>query len=306
MSTTSYTAAAFTISKRQEVVTFATHVYFSLRFNNSVPVVCTTKFETVQTLVTVLGEGVPHSDRRQALLILNNLCIPPENKAAILFGEPAEHLITALLHILQNRLAESYLAAVTLLNLSYLQDDHAKTMLFTYIPILDTNKEASETYSYQLPVDNPLSLIRTLESVMKEFCVYVPQRHIHSVEQQCVRWCMNVVRNLVSTVHDNAVVVGMKTFIPAIAAECLSHADTSNLNHWTRDSLEDACLMLLVHVCKIDACLERLKSNERVMDQAIAVCEELESSAEGIHQRRAAALLERLDDGGTRSVGYSV
>ena len=226
-----------------------------------VPVVCTTKFETVQTLATALTEDVPHADRRQALLILNNLCIPTENKAAILFGEPAEHLITALLHILRHRLAESYLAAVTLLNLSYLQDDHAKNMLFTYIPTPDFNEDASVTYSYQLPVDNPFSLIRTLEATMKDFYVYVAQKQVHSVEKQCVRWCMNVVRNLVSTVQENAFVVGSKTVVPAIAAECLSHADASNLNHWTRDSVEDASLMLLVHVCRIDACLEVMKQN---------------------------------------------
>ena len=270
-----------------------------------IPVVCTTKFEAVQTLATALTDDMPPADRRQALLILNNLCIPNENKAAILFGEPAEHLITALLHILRHRMAESYLAAVTLLNLSYLQDDHAKNMLFTYIPIADVNEDASVTYSYQLPVDNPLSLIRTLEAVMKDFYVYMPQKQVHSVEKQCVRWCMNVVRNLVSTVHDNALVVGTKTFVPAIAAECLSHADTSNLNHWTRDSVEDASLMLLVHVCRIDECLEAMKQNQRLIDHVVAVCEQLESSTDGIHQRRASALLERFEDS-SRSVGYSV
>ena len=201
-------------------------------FPKSVPAVCTTKFETVQSLVTALGENVPHSDRRQALLILNNLCIPTENKAAILFGEPAEPLLNTLLSILRHRLAESYLAAVTLLNLSYLQDDHAKTMLFTYVPIPDEQEDAIETYSHQLPVDNPISLIRTLESVLKEFVGYVgrqPKTVVYSVEQQCCRWSMNVIRNLV-TVPEHALTVGTKTVIPAVAAECLSHADTSNLS----------------------------------------------------------------------------
>ena len=259
----------------------------------------------MQSLSTALTEDASSADRRQALLILNNLCIPTENKAAILFGEPAEHLITALLNVLRHRMAESYLAAVTLLNLSYLQDDHAKNMLFTYIPIPDGNEDASATYSYQQPVDHPLSLIRTLEAVMKDFYVYVPQKDVHSVEKQCVRWCMNVVQNLVSTVQDNAFVVGTKTIIPAIAAACLSHADTSNLSHWTRDSVEDASLMLLVHVCRIDECLEAMKQNHRVVDQVVTVCEQLESSAEGIHQTRASALLERFG-GSSRSVGYSV
>ena len=278
--------------------------YISLPFLLSVPAVCNT--DTVETLVAALGEGVPHSDRRQALLILNNLCIPTENKAAILFGEPAEHLITALLYVLRHRLAESYLAAVTLLNLSYLQDDHAKTMLFNYVPIPDGNQEATETYSLQLPIDNPLSLIRTLESVLKDFVRYVGRKDVHSVEQQCCRWSMNVVRNLV-TVQENAVAVGCKTVIPAVAAECLAHADTSDLSQWTRDSLEEACLMLLVHVCQMDECLDLLKENNRATSQVMIVCENLEA-ARGIHQTRAAALLERFEEAtaSARSVGYSV
>lgn len=249
---------------------------------------------------------MPHSDRRQALLILNNLCIPTENKAAILFGEPAEHLLTALLYILRHRLAESYLAAVTLLNLSYLRDDHAKNMLFTYVPVPEENQEATETYSYQPPVDNPLSLIRTLEAVMRDFVGFVP-RDVNSVEQQCCRWSMNVVRNLV-TVEENAVAVGTKTVIPAIAAECLSHADTTNLSQWTRDSLEDASLMLLIHVCKLDQCLRGLITNDRLTDQVMTVCEKLETQAGGIHSTRAGALLERFEEAAAsaRSVGYSV
>jgi hypothetical protein len=295
-------ARVFNLELRTHFAVFRTNVP-GLVYSHSVPAVCTTSFATIQALVTCLKPTVAATDRRQAILIINNLCIPTENKAAILFGEPCDTLLTALLELIRNRQAESYLATVALLNLSYLQDDHAKTMLYNYVPARD-NGEAATKYTYQLPGDNPYSTIRTVESLLREYVPYANQK-INSVEQQCCRWSMNVVRNLVS-VPDNALAVGTKTAIPALAAQCLSGADTTNLKKWTRDSLEDACLMLLVRVCKIDKCLNVLKKDQTATDQLVAVCEELED-AQGIHQTRAVALLERFDEETScRSVGFSV
>ena len=129
----------------------------------SVPAVCTTSFKTVEVLVTCLHGNVSMNDRRQALLILNNLCIPIENKAAIIFGEPYEVLMDALLAIVRSRSNESYLALVTLLNLSYIQDDHGKVALYNFVPKLNTGgtSDAASQYGAQLPIDNPLSTIRT-------------------------------------------------------------------------------------------------------------------------------------------------
>lgn len=273
---------------------------------DSVPAVCTTSFATIQALVTCLKATAAAPDRRQALLIINNLCIPTENKAAILFGEPCEPLLSALLELIRDRHAESYLAAVVLLNLSYLPDDHAKTTLYNFVPsrVHNQNGEAASQYSYQLPGDDPHSTIRTLESLLKDYVPYLNHK-VNSVEQQCCRWSMNVLRNLV-TVPEFASAVGTKTAIPVLAVLCLSHADASNLKAWTRDSLEDACLVLLVRVCKIEASVVALKENKSALDQLLTVCEELEGT-QGIHQARAGALFERLDEvNSTHSIGYSV
>lgn len=271
----------------------------------SVPAVCTTSYATIQALSTCLNATAAATDRRQALLIVNNLCIPTENKAAILFGEPCEPLLNALLALIRDRLPESFLAAVTLLNLSYLQDDHAKMTLYNYIPtvVSDDNSGAASTYTYQLPGDDPISTIRTLESLLKDCFPYINQK-VNSVEQQCCRWSMNVVRNLV-TVPENALAVGTKTAIPALAVAALSQADTADLRTWVRASLEDACLMLLVHVCKIDACVNSLKENKAALENLLNVCEKLDGSP-GIHQMRAAALFQRLDDVDTSTAGNSV
>ena len=84
--------------------------------------------------MTCLHSNVSTNDRRQSLLILNNLCIPIENKAAIIFGEPFEVLMEALLALVRDRSSESYLALVTLLNLSYIQDDHGKVAIYNFVP----------------------------------------------------------------------------------------------------------------------------------------------------------------------------
>jgi hypothetical protein len=277
-----------------------------------VPAICTTSFATIQILATCLHPLVPAADRRQALLIVNNLCIPIENKAVIIFGESFESLIDAFLELIGTRSAESYLVLVALLNLSYIQDDHAKTAIYNHIPQKShhdsSNNEAASQYSYQLPGDNPLSTIRTLESLLQDCVPYVVNRRsINSIEQQCCRWSMNVIRNLINTIPTHAIAVGKNTLIPALAVQCLAKSDTTNLTTWTRDSLEDACLMILVHICRIDDCIVVLKKNKVAMDELLAVCEELKNTKPGIHQLRAASLLDRLEDFNcAQSTGYSV
>ena len=98
-----------------------------------------------------------------------------------------------------------------------------------------------------------------------------------------------------------------KCTVPLVAVECLSHADTTNLTTWTRNSLEDACLMLLVRVWRVDDCLKAFKENKVAVDKLVGVCDQLKGTR-GIHQARAAALLEGLDEhnSSSQSIGYSV
>jgi hypothetical protein len=185
-------------------------------------------------------------------------------------------------------LPESYLAACTLFNLSGLED--AKTMVLNFVPS-QKDEEAESVYSYQRPEDDSWSTIRTLESALKDYAPYVTKakyQTVHSVEQQAARWCMNVVRNLV-TDKDNAVVVGTKTAIPVLAAFFL---DTSqrDLGLWTRDSLEDACLMVLVRCATYDECLPHLNRPETA--RALSKL----SKVGGIHQTRAVLLLHRFQE----------
>lgn len=191
------------------------------------------------------------------------------------------------------------MATVCLLNLSYIQDERAKTMFLEFVPVVTGH--ASSMLNYKFPVDNPTSLLRTLESLLKDSVMYV--RHNGSAEYQCCRWSINVIRNLV-TLRSNALIVGTKTEFPMLVAECLSAVETTNLHKWTRDSLEDASLMFFVHICKLDECLENIPRS--VIQRVTPICEKL-GKQKGIHQVSAVALLERFDElKSSHSVGFSV
>jgi hypothetical protein len=259
-----------------------------------------------------LNRNIAVNDRRQALLILNNLCIPIENKPAIVFGEPFEVLMDALFELILSRSTESYLALVTLLNLSYIQDNHAKVAMYNYIAKpnagITDNNDAQSQYGIQQPIDNPLSTIRTLESIVQDYAPYViSRRTVNSFELQCCRWSMNVIRNLINTIPAYAMAVGQSTAIPVFAVQFLIKSDTTNLGTWTRDSVEDACLMILIHTCRHDDCVQVLKSNTNAMEELLMFCEELKKTNTGIHQIRASALLDLFEENGlSQSIGYSV
>lgn len=96
-----------------------------------VAMVCTTEWNVVDLLTKCLLNQNPcasgddtmnNNARRIACLILNNLSIPYENKAVMIFGPGSTNLIENLVQIIRLRLPETYLACICLTNLSYLDD----------------------------------------------------------------------------------------------------------------------------------------------------------------------------------------
>lgn len=214
----------------------------------------------------------------------------------ILFGGSSSPLLTAYLSLIRARTPDCYLALVGLVNLSVLVDEQAKAMLLNFVPEVpkEESSDISSDYTFQLPANNPYSLVRTLENVLRDYVPYLQTHHnINSVEQQCCRWSMNALRNL-ATVQDNAVVMATKSAIPEYAVDCLRCANCTNLKDWTRDSLEDAALMLLVHLGKDDDCLVTMRQNSKLRQDIHAICDELVEKGKGIHRTRAIALKERF------------
>lgn len=262
------------------------------RQQNRIPVMCTTRYDIISKLIPCMTSKSLATDRRQALLLVSNLCVPPENKAAIMLGEPAKNLLPVLLDIVTNRLPESYLATVCLFNLSFLEE--SKQFLFTYVPPeMPGDKESKLDYHHYAPIQDPTSLLRTLEAAMKEFLPFVVslpenQRHVMSVEGEVIRYAMGVFRHL-STIDDIAIKIAKETIIPGVAVQCLKASLGKDLALWKRDSMEDACLMLLVRLSQHgEECIEVLRS-----DETESVLASLKGRG-GIHETRATALLRLL------------
>lgn len=275
---------------------------------NSVPMVCTTKYNVTAALLPCLSPSASAPDRRKALLILANLSIPMENKAVMLLQpqplqqtalevqeqeDADDELLSALLRILHLRLGETYLAAACLFNLSFLEEAQARMLTWKcrrYDEIQDTNDESSgRSTTTTIPPDSCLAMI---ESLLLEYTPFLfsdgkggNNSSQPSVQGETVRWCMGAVRNMV-TVPENARLVAT-TRIPELAASCLN-ASTRDLGLWTsRDSLEDACLMLLVYTTSTTSMPDLLA----VLRPALTKIQ----GQGGIHELRAAALLQQLE-----------
>jgi hypothetical protein len=282
--------------------------------------ICTTKFHTIRALIPCLSRDASAAtagDRRRALLLVANLAVPVENKAAILLNpEVADELLPALLRAIRGRWNESYLAAACLFNLSYLDD--AKPRLIRYVAAQLSGEEerkgdpdgdgdnngggsprvAALSYEFYLPEDHPCSLLRILESLVSEYAGFVAAAHPSSqssstsVQREAVRWSMGALRNLVTNARDNAVLVGTKTRIPFLAAACLEMTDRDELSLWFPGSLEDSCLALLAHVAVQPECRSALMRLEPDLHRALA---RLEGKG-GIHEVRAGAILGHVKD----------
>jgi hypothetical protein len=280
------------------------------------PMVCTTRFSAIGSLLPCLSREAAAADRRRALLLVANLAVPAENKAAILLNpEVADGLLPALLRAVRGRWNESYLAAACLFNLSYLDD--AKPRLLRYVaaqlsgeggPGDDGDRAAALSYEFYLPEDHPCSLLRILESLVSEYAGFVGSPSPESgappsspspsaststsVQREAVRWSMGALRNLVTNAPDNAVLVGTKTRVPCLAAACLEATDRDDLALWFPGSLEDSCLALLAHVAVQPECRPALARMEPNLRRALSRLE----GRGGIHEVRAGAILGRVDD----------
>ena len=228
----------------------------------SVPVVCSTRFHTLDALIPCLQVNVAAADRRQALLVLNNLCIPSENKRTILLGPSRDELLLAMLQVLVQKLPECHLVVACLFNLSFYGE--AKGVLLNYVPAVSlqhSDEETPEEYSFSKPTDKKDSFLRILEQVTNEFVPYYvkhkndtkyddPKRQKAqpmTVEASTLRWTFCLLRNLASD-PEHAILLATTTRFPQAALEVLQAVSrhTTDLSQWSHDSLPEACLVFWV------------------------------------------------------------
>ena len=227
----------------------------------SVPVVGSTRFHTLDALIPCIKPDIAATDRRQALLVLNNLCIPSENKRTILLGPSRDELLLVLLQVLVQKLPECHLVVACLFNLSFYEE--AKSLLLNYVPAVSlqqSDEETPEEYNFSKPTEKKDSFLRILEQVTSEFLPYYVKHKTDtmyndpsrkraqpvSVEASTLRWSMCLLRNLASE-PEHAVMLATTTKFPATALEILQvSARHTDLAEWSHDSLPEACLVFWV------------------------------------------------------------
>lgn len=213
-------------------------------YHFSVPLVCTNKWDIVETLANAISVKASTEDRRLGCLILNNLSIPFECKAVMVLGPSSERLLGALCAVIRHGHAESYLCCICLFNLSFLED--GAPAILNYTPATNVSE----------PLDSPLSLLRIVELMMKTYSPYLLSKTVMSVEGEAVRWATGLIRNLSS--KEEACCLIAKTKIPHLV--CAHLRESSNpLTKWTKDSVEDLSLMVLCNLAKYPESLYHLK-----------------------------------------------
>lgn len=281
---------------------------------NRIPVVCNSEWNIIQLLTNLLkqchnADDADEECSRLILLILNNLSIPFDNKAVMVLGPIGTSLIEVLLDVISSGSPITYLCCVCLMNLSILED--SKTVLTTFIPSNSTNtknddsikKNDSSITTSTDPLQNPRSLLRTLEHMIGLYSTLItstsktqnaggsaPPPPVVSVESQAVLWSMGLFRNL-ATKSENSILISQTT-IPSIASSCISNS-RQPICKWTRDSLEDMCLGLLVCLIQCNDSIKILKTKTH-QSQTIINNLEIIVGEPGIHGMRASLICKQL------------
>ena len=201
---------------------------------NRVPMVCSGKYDVLTPLALCLtqesGDG-----RHLACLALNNLSIPTENKRVMALGPASSAVIGGLCKVIAEDKQESYLCCICLMNLSFLEA--SITTMLQHSPVA----EGSDALP---PLDNPESLIRILEKLLKN-APAVPKSG--SGKSEGVRWACGLIKNLAKS-EENAALFG-KTDIPKCVVGNIRNT-TAPPSRWTSNSLEDFSLFVVLNLAQ--------------------------------------------------------
>ena len=201
---------------------------------NRVPMVCSGKYDVLTPLAQCLtqesGDG-----RHLACLALNNLSIPTENKRVMALGPSSSAVIGGLCKVIAEDKQESYLCCICLMNLSFLEASITTMLQHSPVP---------EGKDPKPPLDNPESLIRILEKLLKN-APAVPKSG--SGKSEGVRWACGLIKNLAKS-EENAALFG-KTDIPKCVVDNIRNTSAPP-SRWTSNSLEDFSLFVILNLAQ--------------------------------------------------------
>jgi len=296
--------------------------------SNRVPILCTDRWNVTETLATCISnKATCKENRRMACLVLNNLSIPFENKA---FLVKRNDLLSALMVVIRNMSAESYLCCICLFNLSFLED--AKGALLHYC--CNSHSHANNTVSAleepssftnngtgtstgtgtgtdaHSPLESPLSLVRTTEQMVSTYTgILIDDTNSSSTTTTTNN---NSILNkgkrtkVRSSVEGEAVrwTIGLVRNLTSTKEGCLILGQTQlpklmttiisgsnpDVRFWGRDSLEDFCVQSLVHLAQHAPSLVVLRNIGAKDSLAHLV------GQGGIHDLRAATIIARIEE----------
>ena len=200
--------------------------------------------------------------RRMALLTLNNLCIPMENKRHFMVHS---ELLQALYTNIEELSPDTYLACLCLRNLTCLEDA-------SYERFLSFRK-----------FDNGKDLLTLLETLTVTFAPHLLSRtatkiFLQSAEAHALKWSSGILQQLSKT-HAPDVASHEKCIV--VVLELLQHLSLHlPLHHWTlNDSLGDSLLSIIFNLALADTPLLRRLSTQRYLTHLVG--------KGGIHATRA-------------------
>ena len=166
-----------------------------------------------------------------ALLLLNNLSIPYDNKIIMISGHCSLQLLDCLCRIFDKDIPERVLACICLVNLS-LHELSAKSILY-HAPIQDWCPDLSLLY-------NPESFIKILErSLVLKFDSTPVEL---SIEKESLRWACSLAKNLCSC-EENANLLSLSQIPSSLLTLLEKSVQLPSI--WTVESVEDSALRAL-------------------------------------------------------------
>lgn len=198
--------------------------------HNRTPMLTSRKFDILGALLKrIYREDCEGLDL--ALLLLNNLSIPFDNKIIIILGESSSEILDCLVRIMNKDIPEKVLACICLVNLSLIEES-VKAIMY-HAPIQDWCPDLSLLY-------NPESTIRILERDLR--LKYKSTPVDLSIEKESLRWACNLAGNL-CICEENANLLSLSE-IPSLVLALLKKS-TLPTSLWTADSIENSALRAL-------------------------------------------------------------
>lgn len=202
--------------------------------------------------------------RHLALLALNNLSIPSDNKRAFIADGHREEVLSCLVDVIKNDPAESYLACIAAMNMSFLE-----------------------------PSINPIAsfpdLLATIEALLKEGV----KAKAGSGKSESVRWACGLLKNL-SRDKDAAISICETSILESLL---VTIKNPSSASRWSNNSTEDFALFTLLHLSQFEDDIVVTAAGDIFSKNKVpSVLQPIAKSAVGAHSLKASLAMACLKD----------